>query len=385
MAEEGAVEKVYEAGLELINPGGRPDVLKDAAKAWRDMGAHLDTFAVEMDRKIRAKHGTEWRGPAADAFLAHWETVKKSIEESQDIFTDASKGLEDAADNIEQVNDEIHQIYIEIGVTIAATVATSFITLGFSAAAGAANAARLAAQATAAATRLGRLLSAIAKTFKLLSTVTRGSRSAKYLFQFGIEYGANVTTSLVSGKGAEWDKNLVNAGFGMAGGAVAGKLLGNVGEGMARNVGEGALGGALGSLGGDTANNLIHGEKFDASQMLIGAAGGAAGGGAGGGLKHLAMDNFAPPAPDVPTATPGGTPDGATQPEVGRDHYSDAADLALGKPAGIFFGEDANDVKDADADEPPPPTREEMRAENERNAETAREHAGNTTLQADFG
>ncbi|EST34725.1 hypothetical protein N566_18225 [Streptomycetaceae bacterium MP113-05] len=199
--------------------------------------------------------------------------------------------------------------------------------------------------------------------------------------------GANVTTSVVSGKGAEWDKNLVNAGFGMAGGAVAGKLLGNVGEGMARNVGEGALGGALGSLGGDTANNVIHGEKFDASQMLIGAAGGAAGGGAGGGLKHLAMDNFAPPAPEVttPGSTPGDTADGATQPEVGRDHYSDAADLALGKPAGIFFGEDANDAKDADADELPPPTRAEMRAENERNAATAGEHAGNTTLQGDFG
>jgi WXG100 family type VII secretion target len=146
MGDEGAAEKVYEAGLELVNPGGRPEVLREAAKAWRALGTHLDKFAVGMDRKIQAKHGSEWRGPAADAFMDHWRDVKKSIEDSQDVFTDAAAGLEKAADNIEKVNEEIHQIYIEIGVTVAASAATSFVTLGFPAAAGAANAARLAAR-----------------------------------------------------------------------------------------------------------------------------------------------------------------------------------------------------------------------------------------------
>ncbi len=382
MAEEGAVEKVFEAGLELINPGGQPEVLRNAAQAWRDLGSHLDTFAVEMDKKVQGKCGSEWRGPAADAFMDHWRKVKKSIEDSQDIFNDAAKGLDDAADNIEKVNEEIHQIYIEIGVTVAATLATSFITLGFSAAAGAANAARLAAQATAAAARLGRMLSALAKGFQALNTITRSSRGAKYLFQFGIEYGANVTTSLASGKGTEWQNNLVNAGFGIAGGAVAGRLLGNVGEGMAKSAGEGALGGALGSLGGDTANNLRNGEKFDASQMLIGAAGGAAGGGMGGGLKHGAMDRFAPAPADGTQPTPGdGTP--AAGPD--RSHYGDATDLALGKPSGIFAGEQANDAKDEDAGDDKPVNREQLRAENEAGAQTAQDHVGDTKIREDFG
>lgn len=199
VAEEGAAEKVYEAGIELVNPGGQPDVLREAAKAWRHWGAPLDKFAVRMDRRIRETHGSKWHGPAADAFLDHWHDVKKSIEDSQEIFDDAAKGLDAAADNIEKVNEEIHQIYLEIGVTIAASVATSFITMGFSAAAGAANAARLTAQATAAATRLGRLLATIARIFQTIAGFRRGATAAKLGVQFGVEYTASVTTSMASG------------------------------------------------------------------------------------------------------------------------------------------------------------------------------------------
>jgi hypothetical protein len=86
--------------------------------------------------------------------------------------------------------------------------------------------------------------------------------------QFGLEYGANVATSVASGKGAEWDKNVVNAGMGLAGGAAAGRLLGGMSEGAAKSISTGALGGAMGSVGGDTVNNAYHGEKFDTSQMF---------------------------------------------------------------------------------------------------------------------
>lgn len=397
MGDEGAAEKVYEAGLELVNPGGSPDVLRDAATAWRHLGTHLDKFAVAMDGKIRATHGSGWRGPAADAFMDHWRDVKKSIEDSQDIFTDAAKGLEKAADNIEKVNEEIHQIYIEIGVTVAAAAVTSFVTLGFSAAAGAANAARLAAQASAAAARLGRLLSAIARIFEALSGVGRTAKAAKFAVQFGIEYGANVGTSLASGKGAEWDKNVINAGMGMAGGAAAGRMLGGMSEGATKSMSQGALGGALGSLGGDSVNNAFPGEHYDASQMLLGAAGGAVGGGAGGALNHGALERFGPSAPDA-SATPN-TPGGGSPQSDSRSHFSDAADTGLGKPAGLFIGEQTNDVKDEDEGKAPDPqatlhgdpagkTADEKAgtiAGDQQTARAVRGHAGNTTLQEDFG
>jgi len=49
VSQEGAAEKVYEAGIELVNPGGRPDVLRAAAKGWRwiaEMEEIAATFAA---------------------------------------------------------------------------------------------------------------------------------------------------------------------------------------------------------------------------------------------------------------------------------------------------------------------------------------------------
>lgn len=238
MSDESAAETIYEAGLELCNPGGEPDVLRDAAKAWGAMGDALDKFVVHMDKVIGDVHGDDWRGPAADAFVKHWEEVKKSVEDAQPSFDEAKKGLNEAADKIEEINSEIHQIYLEIGVTIGVSVATSFITLGFSAAAGAANAARLAGEAATAAARLGRILATIARWFERLRTFEHSSKFLQYGVRFGstfagrtaIEFGNGVATSVISGKGPEWENNLVGgmagAGMGKAADAALGGRLG---------------------------------------------------------------------------------------------------------------------------------------------------------------
>ncbi|MCX5187697.1 WXG100 family type VII secretion target [Streptomyces sp. NBC_00268] len=425
MTDESAAETIYEAGLELYNPGGEPDVLRDAAKAWGAMGDALDKFVVHMDKVIRDVHGDDWRGPAADAFVKHWEEVKKSVEDAQPSFDEAKNGLNEAADKIEEINSEIHQIYLEIGVTIGVSVATSFITLGFSAAAGAANAARLAGQAATAAARLGRILATIARWFERLRTFEHSSKFLQYGVRFGstfagrtaIEFGNGVATSVISGKGPEWENNLVGgmAGAGMgkaADAALGGRLGGGIGESM----GTGAIGGATGSLVGDAGNSYgpwaDSDDEFDWSQSLIGAGAGAAGGGTGGGLTHgsgAGEANGTGEGPSGGATDTSGTADGASggaaatggrdgaagasegsgdqaTPDTGADaegltqeQRNTLRDEGTSSRVGTEIGAAGNRLKEADSLE------DDLAEGQQMTAQQLREHAKNTSLVDDFG
>ncbi|MCZ2528027.1 WXG100 family type VII secretion target [Streptomyces sp. HB2AG] len=328
-------EEIFEAGVELVNPGGRPDVLRGAAKGWSDMGNHLESTFRKLDQQVQEVLGESWRGPAADAFKAHWAELKKDVGETLPVFDSAAKELRKAADSIEEINEEIHQIYLEIGISIGISVGLSFITMGFSAAAGAANAVRLAGQAVKAAGRLGKILSAVAKAFRSVRAFTKGEKwfhkTAKWGLKLGGNYavgvGSGTATSILSGKGPEVADNLNNAAWGIAGGAFAGKVLGGrLGGGAGEASAIGALGGAVGGVGGDATNALRKGEDYDLSQVFFGAAAGAGGGAAGGAAAHRFVN--------------------------GTEFTGDralAAELGINAGIGVTTGEQGNDVKDADA------------------------------------
>lgn len=95
----------------------------------------------------KAEPGTRMAGPAADAFANHWKDLKAGMDKTLPQVPQVAKSLDEAADAIEEINHEIHQIYLEIGTSIGISVGLSFLTMGFSAAAGAARAAQLAARA----------------------------------------------------------------------------------------------------------------------------------------------------------------------------------------------------------------------------------------------
>ncbi|MDO0911330.1 hypothetical protein QQM39_10845 [Streptomyces sp. DT2A-34] len=377
---------------------------------------------------VRDVYGDEWRGPAADAFVKHWEEVKKSVEDAQPTFDEAKKGLNEAAAKIKEINDEIHAIYKEIGVTIGVAIATSFITLGFSAAAGAANAARLAGQAAAAAARLGRILATIARWFERLRTFERSGKYARlgafavrhgstFAGRTAIEFGNGVATSLISGKGPEWENNLVGgvAGAGMgklADAALGGRLGGGIGE----SIGTGAVGGATGSLVGDAANAYgpwaDQDDEFDWSQSLIGAGAGAAGGGIGGGMTHSSGDGQANGTGEGASggAVDGnGTADGASggaadasgtnsaagasegsgdqaTPDTGADaegltqeQRNAMRDEATNSRVGTEIGAAGNRLKEADSLE------DDVAEGQQETAQKLRDHAKNTSLVDDFG
>ncbi|MET7689638.1 WXG100 family type VII secretion target [Streptomyces sp. NPDC005483] len=295
MSEESVAEKIYEAGIEVVNPGGRPDVLRAAAKGWRTMGEQLEEAYGGLDKGVRGVLGEHWRGESAEAFRKYWEKVGRAVEETVPLFEQAAKGLEEAADNIEEINDEIHQIYLEIGISIAASVALSFVTVGFSAAAGAANAARLGAQAVDAATQLGRLLSSAARLFRYVRGLVRGSGPLRLAVELGVQWGAGtgtgIVTNLAMGKDAEFANNAVNGVVGALGGKYgAGMLAPRLGGGVWARAADGATVGAASSVLGDTLNNLYSGDRFDASQMALGAVAGGLTGGSGSAAVHRATE-----------------------------------------------------------------------------------------------
>ncbi|MYT73325.1 MULTISPECIES: WXG100 family type VII secretion target [unclassified Streptomyces] len=102
--------------VDLVNP----DALEAAAKAWRRMHDGVQRMFSGLDREVSRAVGETWRGEAADAFHAHWRELHKVVEHVLPDFENAAEGLDEAADNIRKVKAEIHEIYLEIGIAIAA-------------------------------------------------------------------------------------------------------------------------------------------------------------------------------------------------------------------------------------------------------------------------
>lgn len=298
---ESVAEEIVELGIEIVNPGGRPDELEEAAKQWRHLKSEVDHIFSTLDKQVNATVGHTWRGPAAEAFLSHWNQCKTSTQEVTENFEEAAKGLEKAAKGIREVNSEIHDIYIEIGISIGVSVGMSFLTLGVSAGVGAARVAMLAKKALDAAGVVGRLLRSIAQAYRALKGV-RFLRSG--LMQGGIKAlegfavntatgtGGGVATSLLSGKGPEWETNLAGGLAGATVGAGAGKLATALGRG---DFVSGAVGGAVGGVGGDALDAAWKGKSMDMRQTAITAVTGGAAGGVGGAFRGFdrEMDRLA--------------------------------------------------------------------------------------------
>jgi WXG100 family type VII secretion target len=315
MGEESAAEKVYEAGLELVNPGGDPGVLRDAATAWKAMGSALDKMVTDLDRDWRRVKGAgAWTGPSADAFDKHWQELKKAVEDTTPQCDNAAKHLNDAADSIEDINDQIHQIYLEIGVSIGVSVALSFVTVGFSAAAGAARAAQLAARAAQLAGRLGGILTRLAQSFRGVAQAVRGQRFIKtVLVNWAGNTGGSLITNVATGKKvglddvgeAVWTGG-VGAIVGTGPGNLAGKAASHLNWG---NVAQGAAAGATGNVVGGAAADGVKvatGEEVTGSEfrnnVAVNVVGGAAGGGATAGV-YKGIDGAGAPVTTPPDTT----------------------------------------------------------------------------------
>ncbi len=317
--QESGAEEIVELGLELVNPGGRPDELRQAAKAWRQLkdevvGAH--GLLKALDKNVEDTVGHTWRGEAAEAFREHWRKVKAAVEEGVQEYDDIAKQLDEVADEIETVNDEIHAIYAEIGVSIGVGVALSFVSFGVAGGAAAANVTRLAAQAVRISARLGTLLRRIAAAIRAYQQAGKMTKlTASFFVNWAGNTGGTLLGAGLSGQDidgakvweATWQGGLAAAVGTPAGAAAAGKTAkimdgmatppGDLAKNLAENITGGAVGNVAGGLAVDTHTALTTNEDPEwGKNALVNAVGGALGGAAVGGAGHY-RDNHITDAP----------------------------------------------------------------------------------------
>ncbi|MFI5525751.1 WXG100 family type VII secretion target [Streptomyces platensis] len=295
--DESVAEQVYEAGLEIINPGGEPDVLRSAAKGWRDLHDNLQTMFRDMDREVQRTLESHWHGSAADAFAEHWKSLDAAMSKTLPQLPEAAKSLDEAADAIEDINSQIHEIYLEIGISIGISVGLSFLTMGFSAAAGAARAAQLATKAAKLAKTLGTILRKVGAAFKTISRLAKEHRFLKnVLVNWTSNTGGTVITNALTGQetdlgDAVWQgglSSLVGTGPGMLATA-GGKALGKGGSGLLADMVGGGVGSAAGGLAVDGARKLRGDTDVEMGwdALVNGATGGAGGAAVHGVNTHV--------------------------------------------------------------------------------------------------
>lgn len=286
---ESVVEEIVELGIEVIKPGGRPEELEAAAKAWRRLKSEVEDMVRDLDKSVGGSVGEAWRGEAARAFQAHWDDFAAAVLSATDDFGEAAQGLDTAAKNIREVNEEIEDIYLEIGISVGVSVGMSFLTLGVSAAVGTARVAMLAGRALDAAGRLGKALrTAGAKYRALYNSRKAGRLVAEGLLNWAGGTAGGVITSKAGGRGWEFGTNMIGGLAGATVGTAAGKAATALGGG---DMLSGAAGGAAGAVSGDYLGSLRPGEEeFDLRQSAVSAVAGGAAGGLGGGARAIDRD-----------------------------------------------------------------------------------------------
>ncbi|MGW1162795.1 WXG100 family type VII secretion target [Streptomyces sp. NPDC002519] len=334
---ESAAEEIIELGIEVINPGGRPEELEAAAKAWRNLQSDVESLVENLDREVKRTVGHTWRGEAANAFQAHWEEFAGAVLDATKEFDEAAKGLEEAAKCIREVNDEIQEIYMEIGISIGVSVGMSFLTLGVSAAAGTARVTMLVTRALDAAGRMGRLLRLIGTIFQRLYNT---GRAGKFLTEAALNWAGGTAggmiTSQLSGKGWEVTTNMIGGFTGVTVGTAAGKAVTALGG---KEIVSGMVGGAAGGVSGDYLDSLRKGEDFDIRQEAVTAITGGAAGGLGGGARAVdrGFDDMARGLRnDNDFAYSGDRP----------EHQQVGTDAAFGSATPVAGGVSANTAKD---------------------------------------
>ncbi|KOT82509.1 hypothetical protein ADK70_24640, partial [Streptomyces rimosus subsp. pseudoverticillatus] len=118
-----------------------------------------------------------------------------------------TKSLDEAADAIEEINHEFHQIYLEIGISIGISGGLSPLTVVFSGAAGAPRAAQLAARAAKLAKTLGPILQKVGQAFKAISALGNHRFLKNVLVNLANNTGGTVITNTLTGQ----DTNLFDA------------------------------------------------------------------------------------------------------------------------------------------------------------------------------
>ncbi|MFF8310199.1 WXG100 family type VII secretion target [Streptomyces lydicus] len=316
MAEQ---QQEIEKSFNILKPGGNPEVLRKCAEAWRQMAHDLQASGRDLDQQVTDLGETDWDGQAATRFREHWTHTKQQIDHALPRFERVAKELDQAADHIEDANEQVQHVLEELAVTAAVGLGLTVITAGFSDAVAAGAAAAEVAEAGTVVARLARLLKTVESALETLRNLMESSKLLKIGVEFGTNVAGNFTGNVLgqvfTGQEVTWGQDFqdaavaggVGTALGAGGRAVGGKMpgaLGRVfeGDGFWGKTATGAATSAGGQMAADgldihqgskTTDNLI-------PDLITSAAGGAAGGAAvhggearyehGGGGRHRDPD-----------------------------------------------------------------------------------------------
>ncbi|MDH6131683.1 WXG100 family type VII secretion target [Kitasatospora sp. MAA4] len=254
------------SSFDIFSPGGDPGVLRACATAWRGMATDLKASRDQLDHQVSGL-GTSWTGQAATGFHTHWNTTRGQIDAALPHFEEVAKQLDNAADSIESVNNQITEIVAEIAATAAIGIGLSIVTAGFSDAAAASAAAVEAGEASAAVARLAKILAAIEKVLETVKTAMEDNK----LLSFGVKFagnlagnfGGNVLGQAMAGQqvtwGADFQDAAVSAGVGTSLSGLGEKFAPKVADALGTKfAGSGAHAGNWG--GATVISDLLKGE-----------------------------------------------------------------------------------------------------------------------------
>lgn len=180
-------EQVETVRFGLQWPDGDPGELRAAAAAWREMAVALERTRARLEGEAR-RVAHDNRGQAIDSFAASWTRVDGDVSEMARTCGQLATALEDFADAVDEVREQILQLAAEIAASVAVGVTLAFFTAGLSASAIAATTARCVAVAA----RLGVTLGLRAATIMARVTVVGGFAAVEGMaVNVGVQLGSN--------------------------------------------------------------------------------------------------------------------------------------------------------------------------------------------------
>ncbi|HYY09932.1 MAG TPA: hypothetical protein VE781_03285 [Kineosporiaceae bacterium] len=174
----------------LAPPPGAPGAVRLGAACWRGTADWLLEVADHL-RSRSAALGSTWSGPAHHMFEAVTGPLLASLDEAAGLLRDLAARLEEHADAIEHAQDEYHQCMLAVGLTAAAGVLLTPVTLGGSdVVAGAAVGTEVAVAVGIAATATRLLLAALSEVV---------AQAVALAGRWALLFGASVAADAASG------------------------------------------------------------------------------------------------------------------------------------------------------------------------------------------
>lgn len=178
---DAALRPIVKPIAQLADPiTGDSETVYLSATNWREMSRDLDDFADEL---LQISNATRdyWMGDAGDAYRAKMVAVCEELSEIAKSFDGTSKQLDDAADQIKVAEECAITIITELIemllLTIATSLALSWLTAGISALAGSAAAA---AETAVAGSRIAMLITRIAAALQKIAAFMKVIEAAKW-------------------------------------------------------------------------------------------------------------------------------------------------------------------------------------------------------------